>query len=122
MRKQVLILNRKNGPFKVPFKLGTPIEEQRKIHAIIPIGRKITIPSELYEYLDLERLEFADKKRQIKLVIVDVPEQKIYSVPKPKKKKKGPGRPKKSEMDEEKEDKQIDEKELVVKEDMKEDK
>jgi len=90
MRKQTLIANRSDGPYKVPFKKNTPVEIQAVIKAMIPLGKKTIVPPELYEFLDLERLEQAAKKRDIKLTIRDLSEPKVYVEPKKR------GRPKKS--------------------------
>ncbi len=110
MRKQALIANRSDGPYKVPFKKGTPVEIQAVIKAIIPLGKKTIVPPELFEFLDLVRLKQAAKKRDIKLTIRELSEPKVYVEPKKR------GRPKK---DRENQVKTVEKREIVREEDEK---
>lgn len=87
MRKQVRITNRSDGPFKVPFKKEFLAEIQGRVKSIIPLGKKVIVPSELVEFLDFERLEYLAGKKEIKFLIRELSEQK-YKEPAGKKYKK----------------------------------
>jgi len=51
---QLYIHNNGTGPFKIPFKKGTPKELQAKVNGIIKVGKKAIIPSEVSQFVDME--------------------------------------------------------------------
>ena len=76
MRKQVQIINRLDGPFKIPFKKENLAEIKGRVKSIIPLGKKTIIPPEVVEFLDFERLEYLAGKKEIKLLIRELSERK----------------------------------------------
>jgi len=54
---QLYIKNTDTGPYKIPFDKGTPKEVQAKMNGVLKVGKKITISSEIAQYVDMGKLE-----------------------------------------------------------------
>jgi hypothetical protein len=94
MSYHLYIVNRSDGPFKVPFKEKTPYEIMEKVSAVIPMGKKCLIPSSIVEYIDKGRLDYHVAKREIHVIEkkitvprVGIEPQRKLSESKPKKEK-----------------------------------
>lgn len=94
MNYHLYIVNRSDGPFKVPFKENTPYEIMEKVSAVIPMGKKCLIPSSIVEYIDKGRLDYHVAKREIHVIEkkitvprVGIEPQRKLSESKPKKEK-----------------------------------
>jgi hypothetical protein len=68
MEYQLYIFNRSDGPFKVPFKEGTSREVMAKVNAIIPVGKKCLIPSDVVDSINMDRLNYHVSKHEIRVV------------------------------------------------------
>lgn len=88
---QLYIQNTDTGPFKIPFKKGTPKELQAKVNGVIMVGKKAIIPSDISEFVNLEIMENFARKGRVKYKVREVLD--IPSKAKPIKKKKKVGRP-----------------------------
>lgn len=93
MAYHLYIINKSDGPFKVPFKEGTPYDVQVKVNGVVQVSGRILIPSDVVEYIDRSRLDYHTMKREIRVIEkkVSVPrvgtEPKRGSVSKKKKRK-----------------------------------
>jgi len=54
---QLYLTNTQTGPFKIPFKRGTPKELQALVNGVINVGKKAIIPSNISEFIDMDRIE-----------------------------------------------------------------
>lgn len=83
---QLHIKNTDTGPYKVPFKEGTPKEFQSKMIGVLKVGKKITVSSEIARFVNLDQLERDSLNGRIKYKkreIVDMP-SKTKILPKKK--------------------------------------
>lgn len=105
MEYHLYIVNRSDGPFKVPFVAGTPHEIQEKVNSIIQMGHKLLIPSNVVEYIDKSRLDYHISKREIRVVEkrVNVPRVGVEPSRKPLPVEKGMKRKDASNISEKKE-------------------
>lgn len=89
---QLYLTNTQTGPFKIPFKRGTPKELQALVNGVILVGKKAIIPSDISEFVDMERVERDSKRGFVKYKIREVSDipSKAKSVTRTKK----VGRPK----------------------------
>jgi hypothetical protein len=84
---QVFIRNTDTGPYKVPFVPETPKNVQARMDGVLRMGKKITISSEIAQYLDLDRLQLDSRNGRIKYKtreIVEIPTKVSTKVPKKK--------------------------------------
>ena len=88
---QLYLTNTDTGPFKIPFKKGTPKELQAKVNGTIKVGKKAIIPSDVSQFVDLDRIASYASRGQVKYKVREVFD--IPSKTQPIKKKKV-GRPK----------------------------
>lgn len=64
---QLYIKNWSGGPFKIPFKLGTPYDAMSKVKGVIASGKSVLIPVDIVPYIDMERIQYHKTKREIKV-------------------------------------------------------
>ena len=83
---QLYIRNNGTGPFKIPFKKGTPKELQAKVDGIILVGKKTIIPSDVTPFVDMEVIANFAARSIVKYKVREVLE--IPSKTSPIKKKK----------------------------------
>ena len=69
---QLYLYNNSGGPFKIPFKRGTPSELQAMVNGVIPTGKKAIIPSEISEFVDISVLDNFANRSLIKYKIREV--------------------------------------------------
>jgi hypothetical protein len=91
-RFQLYLTNTDTGPYKIPFKKGTPKELQAKVNGVIYVGKKAIIPSDVSEFVDMDRVEKEKQRGHVKYKVREVLD--IPSSVKPVKKVRKVGRPK----------------------------
>ena len=64
---QLYIKNWSGGPFKIPFKLDAPYDAVKKVKGVIASGKSALIPVDVVPYIDMERLQYHEIKREIKV-------------------------------------------------------
>jgi len=64
---QKYIKNISGSPFKIPFRLDTPYEIKAKVKGVIEAGKRKFIPEDVAMYLDTDRLEMFERRREIKV-------------------------------------------------------
>jgi hypothetical protein len=98
---QIYIKNLSGSVFKIPFKLNTPYEMRAKIHGVVGINKGVYIPPDVAMYIDMDRLESYERRREIKFQIkpVRMPRVAIKPVSPNLKTKPKPSQPEKMKVE-----------------------
>lgn len=70
--KQVVIKNISGGPWKIKFKMDTPLEIKQKISGVLKAGKTITVFSDVSKYLNIMHLEVSKHRGVIAYREMDV--------------------------------------------------